>query len=253
MPGPQEEEEDSICCICLDEPNETSPLFLIACGCKGAWFHTECENNWIDWGGNPLLCPVCRRIPIITKYYGFHWSIGDIQHYYWRSLFMCSLELLFYTYESFTGVHYAISVPAMSFLFLTMPFILPTHKPYSYYIFNTHMHNFYTLFSYCSANFLVKAKSLSLYEYPLLINVTIIMSFIHYIYVAFDFFITCAMGDTTPDCFHEFVIGRDILHVNTLRITETATDTREGNESGSRRIARWSRGGRQTRSRNHRH
>ncbi len=255
----EDSSEDIVCCICLAEPREKNPLFLISCGCKGAWFHTECENNWIDWGGNPLLCPVCRRIRLVKKYYGFHWSIGEIQHYYCRCILMSGIEFFFYTYESLTGVQHAIAVPAITLLFLLLPFIFRTQKPYSYYIANTHLHNFYSIFSYAAANVLVKTKNLSKYEYPLLMNITIIMSSIHLVYIMMDFLITCAMREKAPDCFHEFIISRDIVHVNILRITESAPDSRESDEGGGSlvtaetivrdiRIARHAREGR----RNHR-
>ena len=232
-----EDTESIVCCICLAEPKERNPLALIACGCKGGWFHAECENNWIDWGGNPLLCPVCRRVPTVHTFYSFHRSIGDIQHYLWRCILMSGFELSFYTYESYTGIRHAIAVPALSILFLLLPFCLPTNKPYSYYIVNTNLHNFYTLFSYTLSNFLLYTKSLSKYEYPLIINMTIIISGIHFIFAMHDFLLSWAFHQKSYDCFHEFVIGRVILHVDTLCITEAATDTRECDEGGGSVVA----------------
>lgn len=222
--------DDTVCCICLAEPKEKNPLFLIACGCKGAWFHTDCENNWIDWGGNPLLCPVCRRIPNIQKEYSFHWSVGDIQQYYWRCIGISGIEICLYTYEACTGLNYALAIPSVAVLLLLLPFVFATNKPYSYYMFNINLHNFYSIFSYTMLNFLMKSKIVSRYDYPLLINFTVVMSSIHFFYIFLDFLVACAAIDKTPDCFHEFIIGRDIVHLQTLRIAESAADTREGDE-----------------------
>ena len=60
--------EDSLCCICLDQPIDS----LLICG------HGYCEKDIMDWWKRDSYCPMCRQTINTNKMYTSLDSVKDI-------------------------------------------------------------------------------------------------------------------------------------------------------------------------------
>lgn len=142
------------CVICLEEPEEGNPLYLLACGCRVAWFHCSCEYAWLSQQRMfPYQCPTCRRItPMITNYSFSYWA-GDDQKYFVHTLATCGAYTLYFTISSFTQYKHLYSLGLQEIAILTLPFILPSWNDLSYYLFHMRFHLLSTSFIYSLAFF----------------------------------------------------------------------------------------------------
>lgn len=220
-----EETNENVCCICLEEPFEDNPLSLVACGCQSGWFHSECENQWIEWSPSDLLCPVCRQVPTVSNTYAMHWSIGEIQVLVWTTVFMVSCELLLFLLESLKSHTYMLAIPSHTCLILLCPIIFRTNKPYSFYLLQARIHMYLTIPLYLFLQWLYIHSLIGSIDISIYLHSIILIGTIHVYFLFQDIFLISLVQRKTIDCFYEFIISREIIHVKTLRITEGATSS----------------------------
>jgi hypothetical protein len=91
------------CCICLEPPEPSNPLFLLSCGCKISWFHKSCEEKWLAhmpttliWQiqENPIKCPTCRQDVPLKYNYCFSPYAGEEQYRLWISGLLLLIDFL---------------------------------------------------------------------------------------------------------------------------------------------------------------
>ena len=174
------------CCICLDSPLKKDPLKLISCGCKGAWFHKECELLFmtsIDKDITPI-CPVCRRdIPIQTCYNFSHTSV-------WLMVGVSIIEIPI-------GIHFNTCIILIQgSILLAYPFIVPFSKDILFFIHHYTLQVLFDLICICGG-----LDNLGL---------LLMIRYAHILFLAF--FIDRDKKDPlTP-----FITGYELLHSSTL-------------------------------------
>jgi hypothetical protein len=176
------------CCICLDPPHPDNSLYLISCGCQGAWFHEHCQNMWINTiSEKSLSCPICRRdIPFKITY--------DFSHPILRLIkFLYVFELFLY-YDSLTPIIQGTAV-------LAFPFMLPCSRDFT--VFATH----YSVHSILDMFFLTQNEQI-LFRY---LHLIILATYINHI--------------KRVDPFTQFVRGRTIIYSKSLEYSEPFTLT----------------------------
>ena len=230
------------CVICLEEPEEGNPLFLLACGCRVAWFHRSCEYAWVSQQHIfPYQCPTCRRItPMITNYSFSYWA-GEDQKYLVHTLAACGAYTLYFTICSFTQYTHLYSLGLQEIAILTLPFILPSWNDLSYYLFHIRFHLLSTSFVYSLAFLGPVEKREPIYFYSVLVG---------YIHLSVLYIVFLHEWQNRPsflirqDPLNPYAISREVLHVDL--ITKAPPNTREGNK-GTRTRALAARGKRRHR------
>lgn len=124
-----------VCCICLEPALKRNPLYLIGCGCKVAWFHKECQDNWVTYSqaNIPLICPTCRQAVPLTYNYSFSYHTGIPQKALWLTsivFFIESMMNLYYT-------QYTMIVQSSTMLFF--PFIFSSTRNWEYFLLSYRM------------------------------------------------------------------------------------------------------------------
>jgi hypothetical protein len=125
-------DDQKSCIICLDD---SSPLFLIACGCRVAWFHPACETEWLSRTSFPPSCPICRRIVKYKILYSWAWNTGAPQKQLWNTLYIILFEIIVSCLLAFGSQSYmSLALPFQSSTILLTPFFIQTKHHYSFFI-----------------------------------------------------------------------------------------------------------------------
>jgi hypothetical protein len=124
---------EKTCIICL---GDSSPLHLLACGCRVAWFHSDCESRWLSsMNVFPPSCPVCRRTVKYKIIYSFAWSTGIHQKHLWHVANLFFLESSFSSFLALAdGGSRALLIPLQSSFILLYPFVFKTKHYYNFYL-----------------------------------------------------------------------------------------------------------------------
>jgi hypothetical protein len=218
------------CIICLEEPKQNDPLFLLACGCRVSWFHQLCEYAWLSEARVfPYSCPTCRRpIPMITNYSFSYWA-GEDQHYLYHTLGIYSLYFLYFIGASFIQYRHFYILGLQEGVILTMPFVLSCWNDISYYLFHVRFHIVSTTFMYTVSFLEVPEKKEFLYTLVLIVG---------YFHLGILYLVHFQEIQNRPaylirrDPFAPYAISRELIHADS--IAKPPADTREGNKSARR-------------------
>jgi hypothetical protein len=124
-----------VCCICLEPALKRNPLYLIGCGCKLAWFHKECQDNWVTYSqaNIPLICPTCRQAVPLTYNYSFSYDTGIPQKA------LCLTSIVFFI-ESMMNLYYTqYTMIVQSSTMLCFPFIFSSTRNWEYFLLSYRM------------------------------------------------------------------------------------------------------------------
>lgn len=221
--------DDTICCICLEA---SRPIQRLGCGCKVAWFHPNCCEQWLSYTSEPYACPTCRRpIPMKTNYC-FSYQAGIPQQHLWHSLAIFGIELSACAAATVSGTPVVWIFPVQSASILLCPFVLYSNQIYTYFLF----HSTFMIF--------VKGICICLCSgVDSLLPVYLLLRMISYIHISIIYLLHFIQhqnrfyGYRHVDTLEPYAISRDLKLVEL--ITEAPTDALEGDEltlsSGRRR------------------
>jgi hypothetical protein len=111
------------CCICLETPTSKYPTYLLACGCEQAWFHSECEENWLN-SSDDHRCPTCRQTVPFHTVYSFAYKSGNEQQTVQHVMYLFSIQCIFTNPLN----------PLCTFGILSIPFAIPNPYTLHYYM-----------------------------------------------------------------------------------------------------------------------
>ncbi len=213
--------DGTVCCICLESPKIDSPLKLINCGCKGAWFHDPCLHTWAGHARTlPYTCPTCRRIVPLKTNYSFHYQGGDEQQYLWHTLGLFVGEVICVLASSMRKELYIL--PFQTSAIFLQPFMMPSGQTYPYFLFHVRLRYYVLLcdIALCLGN-----------EYSLQQKV-VLLTFPGYLHLVTLWLVAILnVQHRHPllhrDIFEDYAISREIL------IAETSADARERDEGGA--------------------
>ena len=209
-------QEETTCCICLETATIKESIQLLGCGCKVAWFHQSCENNWITNTEYPYSCPTCRRnVPMFCNY-SFSYELGPEQRLFWTAMILLSLESIICGLAFLAKVPIVECFPFQSASILLTPFIIPSNKTYQYYLYHTIMQ----IYSKFGLIVLFYNKD----TYTSLLEIILIFSYTQIICVyLFNFLIFTKVEKINS--LIPFAISSEIVHA--ALITKTTADTLE--------------------------
>lgn len=195
------------CCICLEGP-EKDHLYLIACGCKGGWFHASCEGQWLDIYKYPYSCPTCRRPVPFKTVYSFSYSSGEEQKFLQRTLKAVAAEIILFGFQGKTSF-----LPSQTLAILTMPFIIRSNNTLPDFLRCIWVKN---VCQYIFLSFLTNDLSLNIVKYTGIVYIAL-MYFSQYTQ-----YVDCAR---TLDTLQPYAIYREVIHADS--ITQPPPDTLE--------------------------
>jgi hypothetical protein len=111
------------CCICLEPPTSKYPIYLLACGCAQAWFHIECEQNWLN-STDEHKCPTCRQTVPFQTVYSFAYESGYDQQTLHHVMYLFGIQCIFTN----------ILNPLCTIGILSIPFAIPNPYTLHYYM-----------------------------------------------------------------------------------------------------------------------
>jgi hypothetical protein len=201
----------SPCCICLEGP-EKEAMFLIACGCKGGWFHGSCEDKWVDTYKYPYSCPTCRRPVPFKTVYSFLSSSGEEQKFLQRTLKAIVTEIFLFGFQEKTSF-----LPSQTIAILTMPFIIRSNHTLPDFLRCILVKN---ICQYILLGFTSNEVSLNLVKYMGFVYIGL-MYFSHYTQ-----YMDRAIPYIVVDPLQPYAIYREVIHADS--ITQSPPDTLEG-------------------------
>jgi hypothetical protein len=214
------------CVICLEEATEEQPLYLIACGCRGSWFHPSCEDSWISNHQHmPYSCPICRRyVPMLTNYSFSFWA-GEEQQRLLLTLLAFTMNTLGLLYLSYSVYPYFYVLPIQQGLILIFPLLVPSWNTLAYYTFHVRTHVCVTSF-FLSLGFLQSVEK----REPIYSG-TLMIGYLHILVVYILYVQESQMPAVLPprDPFEPYAISREIIHSGFL-IAQPPANPREGNK-----------------------
>ena len=198
---------EEACCICLEHPSKGNPIYLLACGCRSAWFHQECQNKWVSSYETRLVsfvCPTCRRhVPVETTYCISYYA-GPDQQALWHSGAAILCEALIAC-----GIWKAHILPFQSASLLFIPYILPSTQLYPFYI--THLRLKYSLQALVSCIWMYEKESVI----PLVIFVGYWYSFVLHLFTIIAY-MKGGPSSIYTDVFLPFAISRTVIHIASI-------------------------------------
>ncbi len=231
-----------ICVICLDIAKDKDALYLLQCGCKAAWFHLHCENQWIDSTLTPLTCPTCRRIPLMITNYAFHYSVGTEQKILWFTYSASLLHGLFLAFFVSRWFPESMFLIMQNGWFLLTPFLFQTSFTNNWYLFHSRVFIFYTTVAILLGYSFWKSRYILFYEFSAAYYTIHILSFFHFL--AFSLLVileSCSPYRPKVDPWIPYAISREVLHANiqyALVSSESTSRSAEGDEAGSLALSR---------------
>ena len=197
----------SPCCICLEGP-EKEAMFLIACGCKGGWFHGSCENQWLDTYKYPYYCPTCRRPAPFNTVYSFLSSSGEEQKFLHKTLKAVAVEIILFGFQERTSF-----LPSQTLAILTMPFIIRSNHTLPHFLRCIWVKN---ICQYLFLSFITNAISLNIVKYTGIayIGIMYFSQYMQYVEPA-----------RALDPLQPYAIYREVIHADS--ITQPPPDTLE--------------------------
>lgn len=198
------------CCICFEGP-EKAPLYLIACGCKGAWFHDLCEGQWLNAYKYPYSCPTCRRPVPFKTVYSFSYYSGDEQKFLHSTLKAVVTEIVLFGFQE-----KASFLPVQSLIILSTPFLIRSNHTLSVFLRSIWVKN---VCQYIFLSFITTEVSLNLVKYMGIVYIGLIY-FSHYTQ-----YMDRAIPYIVADPLEPYAIYRQIIHTDS--ITEPPSDTLE--------------------------
>ena len=197
----------SPCCICLEGP-EKEAMFLIACGCKGGWFHGSCEDQWLDTYKYPYSCPTCRRHAPFNTVYSFLSSSGEEQKFLHKTLKAVAAEIILFGFQEKTSF-----LPSQTLAILTMPFIIRSNHTLPHFLQCIWVKN---ICQYIFLSFITNETSLNIIKYTGIAYIGL-MYFSHYTQ-----YVDRARA---LDPLQPYAIYREVIHADS--ITQSPPDTLE--------------------------
>ena len=223
------------CVICLENSEFNKPLLLLACGCRGSWFHEPCEYEWLSFQREfPYACPTCRRtIPMLTNY-SFSYLAGEDQQYLYHTLIIHIVYSLYFMVATFLHYRHLYVFAFQGGAILTFPFVVSSWNDMSYYLYHTRIHFILTSLIYSLSFFESPEKREGIYSISLLFG---------YIHLAILYLLHFQEVYNRPnyllrrDPFAPYAISCELIHSEL--VTKTPADSREGNKAtGGRRKSR---------------
>ena len=162
------------CCICLEGPGK-EVMFLIACGCKGGWFHASCESQWLNAYNYPYSCPTCRTLVPFTTFYSFSYNSGEEQKLLYNTLKMVAVEIILFGFKKRTYF-----LPSQSLTILITPFIIYSNHSLPHFLECIWVKNIvqYTLLGFASSDIILDVSKYFGIIYILFLYIT---HYLHYV------------------------------------------------------------------------
>ena len=207
------------CCICLEPPLPSNPLYLLSCGCKISWFHKSCEENWLSY--IPLAeeqwltkCPTCRQNVPLKYNYSFSYYAGEEQRYLWITaiLFLADIFISLYNNQKILALE--------SSCIVLFPFIIRSTKDVSFFLMSYRIRFMMDYFLVVSSFPYIEKRFVMLQQYRLL----------HLIVLTwFTTYKKPHINPLTP-----FAISADVIHKDILELPKRVPNPLKRNKRRSK-------------------